>query len=370
MPDNYKEFKTWHESQQNITDWSFKNEMVKYCRADVELLSKTVLKFRKMFKDNLDTDPFRYTTLASLCMSIYTNKFIPEKTIVGNSTAKKDSVVCREWLSYLNNKNIVREIPITVTNDDKKCDIHKNKVGKKICPEYNLKRPFTVDGYDFKNKTAYLFQGCYWHGCRKCNPENIIKYDKTMEQVNLLEYNDIKVVQIWECEWNKIKNNLPNKKELEINAKQQNINVRDALFGGRTEGFKSYYKCKENEKIFYYDIVSLYPTVNALDDYAIGFSKYVNNLKADDILNGKFFGLAKVDITPPKKLYIPVLPDNSNGKLLFHLNEMKEKTFSSIELQLALKNGYKITKIYSALAYQKYKGLMKNYWCKNRFITI
>ena len=113
-----------------------------------------------------------------------------------------------------------------------------------------------------------------------------------MEQVNLLEYNDIKVVQIWECEWNKIKNNLPNKKELEINAKQQNINVRDALFGGRTEGFKSYYKCKENEKLFYYDIVSLYPTVNALDDYAIGFSKYVNNFKPDDIENGKLFGLA------------------------------------------------------------------------------
>ena len=67
--------------------------------------------------------------------------------------------------------------------------------------------------------------------------------------------------------------------------------------------------------------------MNALDDYAIGFSRYVNNLKADDILNGKFVGLAKVDITPPKKIYMPVLPDNSNGKLLFHLNEMKEKHF-------------------------------------------
>ncbi len=51
--------------------------MQKYCRADVELLSKTVLKFRKMFIDELDTDPFRYTTLASLCMSIYSNKFLP-----------------------------------------------------------------------------------------------------------------------------------------------------------------------------------------------------------------------------------------------------------------------------------------------------
>ena len=43
-----KVFLPWYETQKNITDWNFKNEMVTYCRADVELLSKTVLKFRKM----------------------------------------------------------------------------------------------------------------------------------------------------------------------------------------------------------------------------------------------------------------------------------------------------------------------------------
>ena len=107
--------------------------------------------------------------------------------------------------------------------------------------------------------------------------------------------------------------------------------------------------------------MSLYPTVNALDDYAVGFNRYVNNLKAEDIASGKFFGLAKVDITPPKDLYIPVLPDNSGGKLLFHLNEMKEKTFTSVELKLALSLGYKIDKIYSALQYRKHTGLMKDY---------
>ncbi len=257
MPDDYKIFKPWYDMQKDIIDWSFKKEMVTYCRADVVLLSKAVLKFRKNFKDDLDTDPFRYTTLASLCMSTYINNLMPEKTIVGNNTDKKDSLVCREWLSYLDNKNIVREIPITVSNDDGSCNIHKNKIGKKICQEYNLKRPFTVDGFDYKNKKAYLFQGCYWHGCRTCHPENIIKYNKSMEQVNLLQHNDIEVVQMWECEWNKIKANLNNKALLEQDAKNQNIVVRDAFFGGRTEGFKSYHKCKEGEKIFYYDIVSL-----------------------------------------------------------------------------------------------------------------
>ena len=77
-----------------------------------------------MFMDNLDTDPFRYTTLASLCMSLYLNKFLPEKTVVGNNTDKHDSIVCREWLNYLDDNNIYREVPITVKSDSA-CNLHK-----------------------------------------------------------------------------------------------------------------------------------------------------------------------------------------------------------------------------------------------------
>ena len=133
MVDEYeKDFKPWYNQQPSITDWSFKKEMKTYCRADVELLSKTVLKFRKMFIDKLDTDPFRYTTLASLCMDIYINKFMPEKTIVGNGSEKQASIVCREWLSHLNNNNICREVPITI-RDYELCNRHKNKVGKTKC---------------------------------------------------------------------------------------------------------------------------------------------------------------------------------------------------------------------------------------------
>ena len=67
------------------------------------------------------------------------------------------------------------------------------------------------------------------------------------------------------------------------------------------------------------------------------------------------------DVEPPKDLYVPVLPDNSNGKLLFHLNPMYEKTWASVELKLAMKKGYKTTKIHSAVKYKKYTGLMKEY---------
>ena len=54
-----------------VKDWSFKVEMVKYCWADVEVLAKAVLKLRHLIKQKLDTDPFRYITLPSMCMAIY-----------------------------------------------------------------------------------------------------------------------------------------------------------------------------------------------------------------------------------------------------------------------------------------------------------
>ena len=70
--DDYtKDFLPWYKSQQERRDWSFEAEMKLYCEADVVLLAKTVLKFRELFKKSLDVDPFRYVTLASLCMDIY-----------------------------------------------------------------------------------------------------------------------------------------------------------------------------------------------------------------------------------------------------------------------------------------------------------
>ena len=48
--------------------------MERYCKADVTLISKAVLEFRKMFI-KFDVDPFRYVTLPSLCMAIYRGNF-------------------------------------------------------------------------------------------------------------------------------------------------------------------------------------------------------------------------------------------------------------------------------------------------------
>ena len=176
-PESYENyFKPWYDKVKDTTDRNFKEELIKYCRADVVLLAKAVLKFRKLFLETVDTDPFKYITLASLCMSIFRNKFMPENTIVSHATDKTVSTVCKEWLSYLNDKNLIPEYPIFINNGVEK-------------------RRFTVDAIDRKNRIIKEFNGCFWHGCPKCHPENMAKYEETLNRKTLLEKQGYRVTR-------------------------------------------------------------------------------------------------------------------------------------------------------------------------------
>ena len=65
-----KAFNEWHDKQGDILFY-FKEEMLKYCRSDVEVLAGGVLKVRQLFHSKFDVDPLRYITISSLCMNIY-----------------------------------------------------------------------------------------------------------------------------------------------------------------------------------------------------------------------------------------------------------------------------------------------------------
>ena len=181
--------------------------------------------------------------------------------------------MCKEWLLHLQDEKLIPEVPIlidksTLTYD--KNDLHRDKLDEDQTEYYKGDRHmFTVDAVCKKRKLIKEFNGCFFHGCPKCNPECRAKYNRTMERKRLLELSGYTVDTMWECERNTLKNTLSNKAEIEDKAQKQNIRTRDALCGGRTEAFKSYVKCNKHQKIFYLDVCSLYPTVNALDDYAV-----------------------------------------------------------------------------------------------------
>jgi len=101
-------------------------------------------------------------------------------------------------------------------------------------------------------------------------------------------------------------------------VKNYPINIRDALYGSRTEGNKTYYRAKEGEKIHYVDVISLYPYICKYGKLSLGHPKvYVGADCPPDCFDRE--GIIKCKVLPPRRLYHPVLPYKSNSKLMLPL---------------------------------------------------
>ena len=155
-PAEREAFMTWHQEQvENNYVFDFRNEIIKYCRSDVDILAKCCLLYREMFKeetaiDEIGIDPFdKSITIASYCMQVYRTIFLQKDTIAIFSPAhrlkQKQSHEALQWLSYTAEKE---DIHIQ----------HARNVGEKRIGKYSL------DGYCQETNTVYEYQGCYWHG--------------------------------------------------------------------------------------------------------------------------------------------------------------------------------------------------------------
>ncbi|KAL0146560.1 hypothetical protein M9458_058191 [Cirrhinus mrigala] len=170
------------------------------------------------------------------------------------------------------------------------------------------------------------------------------------------------VHDIWECQWDKAKQNDPDVRAFMTNyTAPARLNPRDALFGGRTNAFKLYHKVSEDERISYLDFTSLYPYVQSRKTYPIGHPEII--LKDFGPVES-YFGLIKCTVVPPRRLLHPVLPfRSSSSKLLFALcrtfaEEQLQKTcqhsdeersisgtWVSVELSRAIDKGYSVVRI-------------------------
>ena len=89
---------------------------------------------------------------------------------------------------------------------------HLNEKGVVLAP---------VDGYNHETKTVYQYHGCYWHGCRKCFPNDRNKiithygqtredrYEATVERTQNHRAAGYNAIEAWSCEVGKININLP-----------------------------------------------------------------------------------------------------------------------------------------------------------------
>ena len=164
--------------------------------------------------------------------------------------------------------------------------------------------------------------------------------------------------------------------------------AQKGFYGGRTNSLVLHKKWNRNNPDsygLYMDVNSLYPAVQYYDKLPIGHPIIINNIDdapdnvnftesyaLSDLINiindTDKYCLVECDVTCPKNLYIPVLVNKVNNKLMSTLYDKERIVYSSPELRLALKKGYVITKIYKMHMYHTYDGLFKKYI--DKFIKI
>ena len=72
-----KEFNDWYDDKvKNNYVWNHREETKGYCISDVNILRRSCEIFRRLYIEIADIDPFRYTTIASVCMAIYRANYI------------------------------------------------------------------------------------------------------------------------------------------------------------------------------------------------------------------------------------------------------------------------------------------------------
>ena len=154
-----KAFLEWYDASvaENYV-FDFQKELLAYCRSDVDILRRSMIKFRHDFVDLENVDPLQYVTVAGVCMTIYRCNYMPSDTIgvvqdvTPGETYSKDSIAWLDWFSQ---------------RDDIKIQ-HALTGG-----EVNIKDVGKVDGFCKDTNTMYEFQGCFWHGCKACYSDTI-----------------------------------------------------------------------------------------------------------------------------------------------------------------------------------------------------
>lgn len=378
------DFYEWYQKQKNQV-FNLKNEILAYNESDTAILMKSCMLFRELFLKISNTDPFKVSfTIAGACFYVFRKQFLQPFTISiippnGYSQRDKQSFAAQKWLKWLTFKT--NQKIQTTTNGFEK------RIGK-----------YKVDGFCDHTNTIYEFHGCLFHGCLKCFPDRNMKlpltnitaeeaFSRTLEKQKFLEQSKFNLVTIWQCDLNKqLEDNSEMKSFFDSLEKYEPIKPNQALYGGRTSAVKLYHKCQNNEKIFYYDIISLYPFCNKYSAYPVGHPEIITeNFK--EFSKQNYFGLIKCIVEPPDNLYHPVLPVKVNGKLMFPLcgtcaredNQLEclhtsndrqiLGTWVSEEVFLALDFGYKLVEIIEIWHYnEKTQDLFKDYI--NTFLKI
>lgn len=380
-------FDAWYRSVQHDR-FDFQEQLLKYCNQDVEILRKFCVKLAlQIFADCGIKIFLESVTLASFVSKVFRKDFYDGRLAVipknGYRLADKQSLIAIKYFKYLEKSlNIKLETAYNGRERVLVCGSARLKVDG-----YYEKEIVNDSGQTVIEKHVIEFQGCRWHG-HSCinnslsnNPKVIghqilasLRREETVRKVALLRTYGYIVLEMWECKFREFLNTSPATVAYLKTVNTDKLEPRDAFFGGNTDCTAVYYKCKPGEQINYYDVCSLYPTVNKYDKLPINIPKLYIDDDCKNVDLNTFNGLVKAFVLPPKRLFHPVLPVKINGKLMYPLcyacaksynNEVcrhkDEKrgwvgTFVADEFRIAVELGYRVGKVYEIWEYETVDG--------------
>uniref|UniRef100_A0A914HZT0 DNA-directed DNA polymerase n=1 Tax=Globodera rostochiensis TaxID=31243 RepID=A0A914HZT0_GLORO len=384
MPARRSDFDKWYD-QNKQHPFRLEEALASYCKNDVEILMCALVAFRTEFMDvskrqdiHDGIDVLREAmTIAAACMRHFkTNHLqaehlaiVPEK---GYDNTDNQSLLALKYLQWYSEKHGV-----------KVQGAHSPEKEKKIAN-------YQVDGWVESLGLAIEVNGCVWHGCSRCFPldEQLLPNGKTAGMTRQLDAARLAFIRsqvtevevVWECD---IRKQLEKDKEMRSKFERYRdegpLSIRECFTGGRCGPRKMFHAVQPGQKISYYDVTSLYPFINATTKYPVGHPEvHVLNVAVSWTLpehNPYKMALLKVFIIPPRTIDIPVLPVRVDGRLIFGICHSCAREFpnggvlreyscehddeergwvsscTSIELDAALEEGYRVTKLYRVLEY-------------------
>ena len=367
------EFFTWYAEQQDI-EYNFAKELEEYCTSDSMLLMQACEKFRATMLKIGNVNCFSESvTLAGMCNLVFRRNFLPKDTISiipnhGYRWKDQQSIIAIKFL-------LAEELRLGIEIQ------HSGRAGEFVTPTGHL-----VDGYAILDgkPTVWEYQGCYFHYCQDCYSRNNVplkddphstmnfRRERTVNKIKTLKQFGYNVVEMYDCKFRALLAANPHLLSYVNNhplTQNEPLVPRDALFGGRTDGMRKYYKCAENEKIHFADIISVYPKILRDFKVPVGVPKLHLGPEFPSLLETE--GLVKCLILPPRKLFHPVLPIKMHSKLMFVLcrkcaeqyiyencphNDPRDRSIRGTwvidEVRLAIKHGYNVLEIYEIWEYE------------------
>lgn len=224
-------FGTWNSKQTGT--FNLAEELVAYCESDVKLRKEDCLTLKRLFEQQAHFNPFDHRTIASACnRDLRQNRMeantIASEPLYGWRLNSNHSKVALEWLHW----------------EDSQLSRLQNagNVGEYHIP--NTK--YTVDGYAAVENKVYEFQGCFWHGCPSCYPNQSERHrrleDRAMEDVYYCTQRKVADLESRGYKWRRCGSVIAQ-------------NNPDALCGGRTNAVKFYHQAKAGN--LYHPILAL-----------------------------------------------------------------------------------------------------------------